>query len=91
LFYPNWQEAAKQLASAPPPAAEPKVETPAVAFAKTEPLPKAVKQAAKKAPAEKKPVAKKSSEKAAATSPKEKKPAAKKPVAKTTESKPKKK
>ena len=41
LFFPNWQDAAKQLASAPPPA--PKAETPATTLLKTEPLPKAGK------------------------------------------------
>ena len=46
LFFPNWQDAAKQLASAPPPA--PKDETPATAFLKTEPLPKAMKAAVEK-------------------------------------------
>jgi len=86
LFYPNWQEAAKQLASAPPPAPEPaKDETPAAAFLKTEPLPKTAREAVKKAPAAKKSAEKKPAEKAA----KEKKPAAtdaaktKKPAAST--------
>jgi len=45
LFFPNWQEAAKQEAAGPMP-------VPASALAKTEPLPKATKaQAVKKAPA----------------------------------------
>jgi len=65
LFYPNWQDAAKQQASAPPPA--PKNEAPASASLKTEPLPKAKKAAVKKpatakAPAAKKPAAKKTAE-----------------------------
>jgi hypothetical protein len=65
LFYPNWQDAAKQQASAP------KVETTASDQMKTEPLPKVAKA---KAPAEKKAAAKKPVEKAA---PKAKKPAVK--------------
>jgi phage FluMu protein Com len=59
LFFPNWQEAAKQAASAPPAEV-----VPASATLKTEPLPKAVKAAAvKKAPAKavKAPAAKKTS------------------------------
>jgi hypothetical protein len=83
LFFPNWQAAAKELASAPP---APKAETPAIAALKTEPLPKVLKETAKKAPAEKKPAAKKTAEKPAV---KEKKPAVKKPAA-STESKAKK-
>ena len=90
LFFPNWQDAAKQLASAPP---APKAETPATAFLKTEPLPKAAKAAI-----EKKVAAKKPAEKTVTSSPKVKKPAAtkapaaKKTVAKkTAEPKPKKK
>jgi len=55
LFFPNWQDAVKQLASAPPPA--PKAETPAVAFLKTEPLPKAKKEAVEKTKTVKKPAA----------------------------------
>jgi hypothetical protein len=101
LFFPNWQDAAKQLASAPPPPAS-KVETPATAQIKTEPLPKVKKEIAKVKPAEKK-----SAERAVKLPPKGKKPAAakapaakkpavaspkgKKPAAKTTGSKPKKK
>jgi hypothetical protein len=93
LFYPNWQDAAKQLASAPPPA--PKAETPASALLNTEPLPKAVRKEA----VEKKTVvasssnakkpAEKNSKKAAvsAKAPAEKKAA----VKKTAEAKPKKK
>ena len=83
LFFPNWQNAAKQLASAPPPA--PKVETPASAFLKTEPISKAMKGEVEKQEAstaslkEKKPA-----EKAAI-----KKPAAKAPAA-TSDSKAKK-
>ncbi len=93
LFYPNWQDAAKQFAAAPPPA--PKEETSATAFLKTEPLPKVAKDLTKKAPAEKKAVARKpAKEKAPAAA---KKPVdstaakAKKPAAKTTEPKAKKK
>jgi hypothetical protein len=75
LFYPNWQDAAKQQASAPPP-------TPASATLKTEPISKAKKAeaagkaVAKKAPATaaKKPAAKKTAS--------EEKPAAKKAPAK---------
>lgn len=85
LFFPNWKVAAKELASAPPAPAV-KTETPAIAALKTEPLPKAVKETAKKAPAEKKPAAKKTAEKPVV---KEKKPAVKKPAA-STESKAKK-
>lgn len=48
LFFPNWQEAAKQLASAPPPPA--KVEAPAAASGKTEPVAKAAKAAVEKKP-----------------------------------------
>jgi len=81
LFFPNWQDAAKQLASAPPPATI--AETPASTLLKTEPLPKAPKMTVKKAPAEKKLVAKKPVEKAA--------PKAKKPAAKTSKPKAKKK
>lgn len=105
LFFPNWQAAAKELASMPqetpaPPAS--KAETPSIAMLKTVPLPKDGKEAAKKAPAEKKPAAKKTAEKATSAA-KEKKPAAakkpaastetkaKKPAAKTTEPKAKKK
>lgn len=87
LFFPNWQAAAKELASAPPPAPAPKAETPAITTLKTEPLPKAVKETAKKTPAEKKPAAKKTADK---TTVKEKKPAAAKKPAASTESKPKK-
>ncbi len=82
LFFPNWQAAAKELASAPPPAPK-KEETPAAAILKTEPLPKAVKEAAKKAPAEKKP--------AAVKKPASAESKAKKPAAKTAEPKAKKK
>jgi len=65
LDFPNWQNAAKQMASAA------KAETPASAFLKTEPLSKAMKAAIEKkpiakktatVPAEKKPVVKKSAE-----------------------------
>jgi hypothetical protein len=81
LFFPNWQDAAKQLASSPPPA--PIAETPASTLLKTEPLPKAAKETVKKTPAEKNVAAKKPVEKAA--------PKAKKPVAKTSKPKAKKK
>ena len=100
LFFPNWQEAAKQLASAPqetpaPPA--PKAEIPSTAFLKTEPISKAAKEALKKAPAEKKATVKKPAEKATTPTAKEKKPAAstasktRKPATKTAEPKSKKK
>jgi hypothetical protein len=81
LFFPNWQDAAKQLASAPPPA--PKTETPATAFLKTEPVSKAMKAAVEKKSAAKKP--------AATKAPAAKKTAVKKTVAKTAEPKAKKK
>jgi hypothetical protein len=81
LFFPNWQDAAKQLASAPPPA--PKTETPATAFLKTEPVSKAMKAAVEKKTAAKKP--------AATKAPAAKKTAVKKTVAKTAEPKAKKK
>ena len=42
LFFPNWEEAAKQAASAPPPPPP----APASVSMKTEPLPKRAKQAA---------------------------------------------
>ena len=76
LFFPNWQDAAKQLASAPPPA--PKAETPASAMAKTEPLSKAAKATAEKKSAVKKPAEKAATKKPAAT----KASAAKKPAVK---------
>jgi hypothetical protein len=69
LFFPNWQEAAKQAASSPPSEREP-----ASASMKTVPLPKGAKAAAKITPA-KKPAAKKATKPAA-------KPAAKKTTAK---------
>jgi hypothetical protein len=89
LFFPNWQAAAKELASMPqptPPApsetqapAVPKAEMPASAFLKTEPLPKAAREMMEKKLAEKKPAAK------AVAFPKEKKPvAAKTPAAKSS-------
>ncbi len=90
LFFPNWQDAAKQLAAAPPPA--PKVEPAASASVKTEPLPKAAKEKVKKAPA-----VKKTTEKTSTSSQKTKKtvtsaePKAKKPAVKKTETKTKKK
>jgi hypothetical protein len=84
LFFPNWQDAAKQLAANPP-----KEEVSATAFLKTEPVSKATKAAV-----EKKAVAKKPAEKAVKKPAAEKASAAKKPAAKTTkaaEPKPKKK
>jgi len=74
LFFPNWQDAAKQMASATPPA--PKVETPATASLKTEPVSKAMKAAVEKKTVAKKPAAAKA-------------PAAKKPVVKKTAAEPK--
>jgi hypothetical protein len=81
LFFPNWQEAAKQLASAPPPA--PKVETPATVQIKTEPLPKIKKEITRTKPAEKKPAEKVVKKPAAAKKPAAKKPAVKKPASST--------
>jgi hypothetical protein len=102
LFFPNWQEAVKQFNSAPP--AAPKAETPAIAFLKTEPISKSMKEAVeKKAAATSSSKEKKPAEKAAAKKPAtDKAPAAKKPAvtsspkgkkpaAKTVASKPKKK
>jgi hypothetical protein len=97
LFFPNWQDAAKQLASAPPPA--PKVETPATALLNTEPLPKVMKKeavekkpAATSSPKEKKPAKKTATKKtAAAKASAEKKPVAKKTAVKTVKPKTKKK
>jgi phage FluMu protein Com len=82
LFFPNWQDAAKELASAP----TAKEEVPAGAFLKTEPIAKPAKVVAEKkaAPKAKKPAEKKPT--AAA-----KKPAAKKTTTKASEAKPKKK
>jgi hypothetical protein len=74
LFLPNWQEAARQIASAPPDREA------ASAPLKTVPLPKGAKAAAKIAPA-KKPAAKKTlkpSAKKAVTKPAAKKAPAKK-------------
>ncbi|WKZ37278.1 MAG: hypothetical protein QY332_04970 [Anaerolineales bacterium] len=81
LFFPNWREAAKQQASAPPP-------TPASSVLKTQPLTKekrleASKMTTKKAPAKKAP-AKKAPAKASSPKKTPKKPAAKK----TTPAKP---
>lgn len=84
LFFPNWQEAAKQAAAAP---VRP-LPVPASAFLKTEPLPKVAKAAvtmkaktkAAKTPAAKAPAAKKSAPAKKATV---SKPAAKKAPAKT--------
>lgn len=64
LFFPNWQEAAKQAAAAPRAEAEP-----ASASMKTVPLPKGAKAAAKIAPA-KKPAPKKATAKPAKAAPK---------------------
>lgn len=85
LFFPNWQEAAKQQASAP--AAPPP--TPATAMLKTEPLKKAKKAEAGKA-ATKKPTAKKPAT-AAARKPAAKKTSAEKPAATKAPAKGKKK
>ena len=69
LFFPNWREAAKKQAAAPPP-------MPAAAL-KTQPIPKPRKDAVGKAPSVKKP--------AAAASPSRKSTtASKKPVVKKT-------
>jgi hypothetical protein len=76
LFFPNWQDAAKQLASTPPP----KAETDSL---NTEPVSKATKAAVEKKTVAKKP--------AAAKAPVAKKTAVKKVVAKTAEPKAKKK
>jgi hypothetical protein len=76
LFFPNWQAAAKELASAPqetPATSAPKAEIPSTAYLKTEPISKAMKDAVNKAAAEKKVADKKPAEK---TVVKEKKPAA---------------
>jgi hypothetical protein len=54
LFFPNWQDAAKQLASATA-----KAEASATASLKTETLPKVAKAAVEKKTVEKKPAAKK--------------------------------
>ena len=78
LFYPGWQDAAKQLASAP---AAP---TPASASLKTEPLSKAKKAVAGKAVTKKAPAA-------AAKKPAAKKASSEKPAAKKDSAKDKKK
>ena len=78
LFFPNWQDAAKEMASAAK-----KEELASAAAVLTEPLPKTAKETVKKAPADKKTATKKPAEKAA--------PKAKKPAAKTAEPKTKKK
>jgi hypothetical protein len=88
LFFPNWQDAAKQQASAPPPA--PKVETPATAFVKTEPVSKALKATGEKKPA-KKPAEKAAKKPAVTKDSAAKKVAVKKPAAKSAEPKAKKK
>ncbi len=84
LFFPNWQEAAKQQANAP--IETPPPPAPASASLKTEPLPKGAKEAALITEAKKaKPAAKTTAaKKPTAVKPKattEKKPAAKKPAA----------
>lgn len=71
LFFPNWQEAAKQAASAPHSEREP-----ASASMKTVPLPKGAKAAAKITPA-RKPAAKKAAAKPAKAAPKKPSTAAK--------------
>lgn len=84
LFYPNWQDAAKQQASEPAtPAAPPP--TPASAMLKTEPISKAKRAEAGKA------VAKKKAPAAAAKKPAAKKTSSEKPAAKKDSSKGKKK
>ena len=83
LFFPNWQEAAKQMANAP--AAQ--EEAPASAFQKTEPIAKTTVKAA----AEKKPAAKAAKKPAAPKAPAKKPAAAKAPAdkaKKTTTAKP---
>ena len=89
LFFPNWQDAAKQLASAPPPAL--KVETPAIASLKTEPVSKAMKAAVEKKTVEKKSAEKAIKKPAATKTPAAKKASVKKTATKTAEAKPKKK
>jgi hypothetical protein len=82
LFYPNWQEAAKQQAAmpAPPPsaavAAAPAPSATASAALKTEPLPKALKAGAASKPEAKKPAVK-AAKKAASAASKAKKTAVK--------------
>ncbi len=83
LFYPNWQDAAKQLASAPP--APP---TPAIAMLKTEPISKAKKTEAGTVA---KPAAKKKAPAAAAKKPAAKKTSSEKPATKKAPAKGKKK
>jgi phage FluMu protein Com len=82
LFFPNWQDAAKQLASAPPPAPKEQEVVASSALLKTEPLPKTKKEAVKKKSAEKAVTKKPAAAKA---------PTLKKAVAKTVEPKAKKK
>ena len=85
LFFPNWQEAVKQFNAAPPqaPAPAPKVETPATAFLKTEPISKSMKEAMeKKAAATSSSKEKKPAEKAATKKPAAKAVATKKPAVK---------
>ncbi len=84
LFYPNWQDAAKQLASAPATSAAPPP-TPASAMLKTEPISKAKKVAAGKV------VAKKKAPAVAAKKPAAKKATSEKPAAKKDSAKGKKK
>jgi hypothetical protein len=81
LFFPNWQEAAKQQT-----AETAEESAPATAHLKTEPLPKSAKAGTEKKTAAAKPAAKKTAEKkpAAAKKTAEKKPAAAKPAAKKT-------
>jgi hypothetical protein len=91
LFYPNWQEAAKQQAAmpAPPPlaavAAAPAPSATASAALKTEPLPRALKAGAARKPEAKKPAVK-TAKKAASAASKAKKTVVKrsKPAAKAT-------
>jgi hypothetical protein len=78
LFFPNWQEAVKQFNAAPPPT--PKVEIPAIASLKTEPISKAMKEAIEKKAAAASSKGKKPAEKTATKKPAAKAPAAKKPA-----------
>jgi hypothetical protein len=85
LFFPNWQEAAKQAATARPAEVEP-----VSVSMKTVPLPKGAKEAAKIAPA-KKPATKKVAAKPAAKAKAAPKKSAAKPAAKKAPAKGKKK
>jgi len=80
LFFPNWQDAAKKQASAPPPPV--KEEVPASAFLKTEPLSRTMKTTSEKKPKGKKVVKAPAKTAKKPVAPKAKTPAAKKPAAK---------